>query len=101
MAAEGALLLLCAAGPGMLLLLRKRWANERLLQGKKSLGEEENLYEVTGGHRGDIMGMWEGHGDTEIRGHRGDTGTSLGGLGAAGTRSSVAAGTHLVAMGTH
>lgn len=45
MAAEGALLLLCAAGPGMLLLLRKRWANERLLQGKKSLGEEENLYE--------------------------------------------------------
>ncbi|XP_031462896.1 B-cell antigen receptor complex-associated protein alpha chain [Phasianus colchicus] len=45
MVAEGALLLLCAAGPGMLLLLRKRWANERLLQGKKSLGEEENLYE--------------------------------------------------------
>lgn len=74
--AEGVLLLLCAVGPGLLLLFRvrkaagwggggwggaegfggsppppltllpqKRWANERLLQMKKAL-EEENLYEV-------------------------------------------------------
>ncbi|XP_063178488.1 B-cell antigen receptor complex-associated protein alpha chain isoform X2 [Chroicocephalus ridibundus] len=42
--AEGVLLLLCAVGPGLLLLFRKRWANERLLQMKKAL-EEENLYE--------------------------------------------------------
>ncbi|XP_071656618.1 B-cell antigen receptor complex-associated protein alpha chain [Patagioenas fasciata] len=44
-AAQGVLLLLSAAGPGLLLLYRKRWANERLLQAKKSLCEEENLYE--------------------------------------------------------
>uniref|UniRef100_A0A8D0KVD1 B-cell antigen receptor complex-associated protein alpha chain n=1 Tax=Strix occidentalis caurina TaxID=311401 RepID=A0A8D0KVD1_STROC len=43
--AEGVLLLLCAVGPGLLLLFRKRWANERLLQTKKSICEEENLYE--------------------------------------------------------
>ncbi|NXL83815.1 CD79A protein, partial [Alectura lathami] len=43
--AQGLLLLLSAVGPGLLLLFRKRWANERLLQGKKSLAEEENLYE--------------------------------------------------------
>nr|XP_041568299.1 B-cell antigen receptor complex-associated protein alpha chain [Taeniopygia guttata] len=43
--AQGALLLLCAAGPGLLLLFRKRWANERLLQPKKISLEEENLYE--------------------------------------------------------
>ncbi|XP_037234534.1 B-cell antigen receptor complex-associated protein alpha chain isoform X2 [Falco rusticolus] len=43
--AEGVLLLLCAVGPGLLLLFRKRWANERLLQMKKSAYEEENLYE--------------------------------------------------------
>ncbi|XP_041346354.1 B-cell antigen receptor complex-associated protein alpha chain isoform X2 [Pyrgilauda ruficollis] len=44
LAAQGALLLLCAAGPGLLLLFR-RWANERLLQPKKISLEEENLYE--------------------------------------------------------
>ncbi|XP_039909750.1 B-cell antigen receptor complex-associated protein alpha chain isoform X3 [Hirundo rustica] len=43
--AQGVLLLLCAAGPGLLLLFRKRWANERLLQPKKISIEEENLYE--------------------------------------------------------
>lgn len=43
--AEGILLLLCAVGPGFFLLFRKRWANERLLQLKKSAYEEENLYE--------------------------------------------------------
>ncbi|XP_068780360.1 B-cell antigen receptor complex-associated protein alpha chain [Struthio camelus] len=43
--AEGILLLLCAVGPGLFLLFRKRWANERLLQLKKSAYEEENLYE--------------------------------------------------------
>ncbi|XP_064359627.1 B-cell antigen receptor complex-associated protein alpha chain isoform X1 [Dromaius novaehollandiae] len=43
--AEGILLLLCAVGPGLFLLFRKRWANERLLQIKKSAYEEENLYE--------------------------------------------------------
>ncbi|XP_066064663.1 B-cell antigen receptor complex-associated protein alpha chain [Chamaea fasciata] len=43
--AQGVLLLLCAAGPGLLLLFRKRWANERLLQPKKISLEEENLYE--------------------------------------------------------
>ncbi|NXY56270.1 CD79A protein, partial [Callaeas wilsoni] len=43
--AQGVLLLLCAAGPGLLLLFRKRWANERLLQPKKISCEEENLYE--------------------------------------------------------
>ncbi|XP_058716162.1 B-cell antigen receptor complex-associated protein alpha chain isoform X3 [Poecile atricapillus] len=43
--AQGVLLLLCAAGPGLLLLFRKRWANERLLQPKKIALEEENLYE--------------------------------------------------------
>ncbi|NXV75201.1 CD79A protein, partial [Atlantisia rogersi] len=43
--AEGILLLLCAVGPGLFLLFRKRWANERLLQMKKSAYEEENLYE--------------------------------------------------------
>ncbi|XP_054667301.1 B-cell antigen receptor complex-associated protein alpha chain isoform X2 [Grus americana] len=43
--AEGILLLLCAVGPGLFLLFRKRWANERLLQMKKSALEEENLYE--------------------------------------------------------
>ncbi|KAM7071525.1 B-cell antigen receptor complex-associated protein alpha chain isoform 2-T2 [Acridotheres tristis] len=43
--AQGVLLLLCAAGPGLLLLFRKRWANERLLQPKKISFEEENLYE--------------------------------------------------------
>ncbi|XP_074786496.1 B-cell antigen receptor complex-associated protein alpha chain isoform X2 [Athene noctua] len=42
--AEGVLLLLCAVGPGLLLLFR-RWANERLLQMKKSICEEDNLYE--------------------------------------------------------
>uniref|UniRef100_UPI000B4C74BC B-cell antigen receptor complex-associated protein alpha chain n=1 Tax=Lonchura striata TaxID=40157 RepID=UPI000B4C74BC len=45
MTAQGVLLLLCAAGPGLLLLFRKRWANERLLQPKKISLEEENLYE--------------------------------------------------------
>uniref|UniRef100_A0A8C3NKD8 Uncharacterized protein n=1 Tax=Geospiza parvula TaxID=87175 RepID=A0A8C3NKD8_GEOPR len=45
LAAQGVLLLLCAAGPGLLLLFRKRWANERLLQPKKISLEEENLYE--------------------------------------------------------
>ncbi|KAM6111674.1 B-cell antigen receptor complex-associated protein alpha chain [Phoenicopterus ruber ruber] len=43
--AEGILLLLCAVGPSLFLLFRKRWANERLLQMKKSIYEEENLYE--------------------------------------------------------
>ncbi|XP_049649265.1 B-cell antigen receptor complex-associated protein alpha chain [Accipiter gentilis] len=43
--AEGILLLLCAVGPGLFLLFRKRWANERLLQMKKNAFEEENLYE--------------------------------------------------------
>ncbi|NXP42667.1 CD79A protein, partial [Leiothrix lutea] len=43
--AQGVLLLLCAAGPGLLLLFRKRWANEQLLQPKKISLEEENLYE--------------------------------------------------------
>uniref|UniRef100_A0A8C8S265 CD79a molecule n=1 Tax=Pelusios castaneus TaxID=367368 RepID=A0A8C8S265_9SAUR len=43
--AEGVLLLLCAVGPGLFLLFRKRWENERLLQAKKSAYEEENLYE--------------------------------------------------------
>ncbi|KAM9207900.1 B-cell antigen receptor complex-associated protein alpha chain [Leptosomus discolor] len=43
--AEGILLLLCAVGPSLFLLFRKRWANERLLQMKKSACEEENLYE--------------------------------------------------------
>uniref|UniRef100_A0A8C5U9F4 Ig-like domain-containing protein n=1 Tax=Malurus cyaneus samueli TaxID=2593467 RepID=A0A8C5U9F4_9PASS len=43
--AQGVLLLLCAAGPGLLLLFRKRWANEQLLQPKKISCEEENLYE--------------------------------------------------------
>ncbi|XP_059690666.1 B-cell antigen receptor complex-associated protein alpha chain [Gavia stellata] len=43
--AEGVLLLLCAVGPSLFLLFRKRWANERLLQMKKSAYEEENLYE--------------------------------------------------------
>ncbi|NXV94219.1 CD79A protein, partial [Calonectris borealis] len=43
--AEGVLLLLCAVGPSLFLLFRKRWANERLLQMKKSAFEEENLYE--------------------------------------------------------
>ncbi|KAM6033153.1 B-cell antigen receptor complex-associated protein alpha chain isoform 2-T2 [Theristicus caerulescens] len=42
--AEGILLLLCAVGPSLFLLFR-RWANERLLQSKKSAYEEENLYE--------------------------------------------------------
>ncbi|XP_069739070.1 B-cell antigen receptor complex-associated protein alpha chain [Phaenicophaeus curvirostris] len=43
--AEGVLLLLCAVGPSLFLLFRKRWENERLLQTKKSALEEENLYE--------------------------------------------------------
>uniref|UniRef100_A0A8D2NPD7 CD79a molecule n=1 Tax=Zosterops lateralis melanops TaxID=1220523 RepID=A0A8D2NPD7_ZOSLA len=43
--AQGVLLLLCSAGPGLLLLFRKRWANEQLLQPKKISLEEENLYE--------------------------------------------------------
>ncbi|NXU12259.1 CD79A protein, partial [Pardalotus punctatus] len=43
--AQGVLLLLCAAGPGLLLLFRKRWANEQLLQPTKVSCEEENLYE--------------------------------------------------------
>uniref|UniRef100_A0A8C3FL98 CD79a molecule n=1 Tax=Chrysemys picta bellii TaxID=8478 RepID=A0A8C3FL98_CHRPI len=43
--AEGILLLFCAVGPGVFLLFRKRWENERLLQSKKSEYEEENLYE--------------------------------------------------------
>ncbi|KAM4878222.1 B-cell antigen receptor complex-associated protein alpha chain-like [Sylvia borin] len=43
--AQGVLLLLCAVGPGLLLLFRKRWANEQLLQPKKISLEEENLYE--------------------------------------------------------
>ncbi|XP_064296256.1 B-cell antigen receptor complex-associated protein alpha chain isoform X2 [Phalacrocorax carbo] len=42
--AEGILLLLCTVGPSIFLLFR-RWANERLLQMKKSAYEEENLYE--------------------------------------------------------
>ncbi|XP_048357934.1 B-cell antigen receptor complex-associated protein alpha chain isoform X2 [Sphaerodactylus townsendi] len=41
--AEGFLLLICAIGPGLFLLLR-RWENESLLQAKKKY-EEENLYE--------------------------------------------------------
>ncbi|NXS33484.1 CD79A protein, partial [Pomatostomus ruficeps] len=45
--AQGVLLLLCAAGPGLLLLFRKRWANEQLLQPKKISCEEENLYECS------------------------------------------------------
>ncbi|XP_061453903.1 B-cell antigen receptor complex-associated protein alpha chain isoform X2 [Rhineura floridana] len=43
--AEGFLLLICAIGPGLFLLFRKRWENERLLQTKKKVYEEENLYE--------------------------------------------------------
>ncbi|XP_054855496.1 B-cell antigen receptor complex-associated protein alpha chain [Eublepharis macularius] len=43
--AEGFLLLICAIGPGLFLLLRKRWENESLLQAKKKQYEEENLYE--------------------------------------------------------
>ncbi|KAF1577048.1 UNVERIFIED_CONTAM: B-cell antigen receptor complex-associated protein alpha chain, partial [Eudyptes pachyrhynchus] len=43
--AEGVLLLLCAVGPSLFLLFRKRWANEQLLQMKKSAYEEDNLYE--------------------------------------------------------
>uniref|UniRef100_A0A674J3B1 CD79a molecule n=1 Tax=Terrapene triunguis TaxID=2587831 RepID=A0A674J3B1_9SAUR len=43
--AEGILLLFCAVGPGVFLLFRKRWENERLLQSKKNEYEEENLYE--------------------------------------------------------
>lgn len=43
--AEGILLLLCAVGPGLVLLFRKRWENERLLQAKQKAYEEENLYE--------------------------------------------------------
>ncbi|XP_050166847.1 B-cell antigen receptor complex-associated protein alpha chain [Myiozetetes cayanensis] len=43
--AQGVLLLLCSAGPGLLLLLRKRWANEQLLRPQKPTCEEENLYE--------------------------------------------------------
>ncbi|XP_062996062.1 B-cell antigen receptor complex-associated protein alpha chain [Elgaria multicarinata webbii] len=43
--AEGFLLLICAIGPGLFLLFRKRWENERLLQAKKKAYEEENLYE--------------------------------------------------------
>ncbi|XP_027758461.1 B-cell antigen receptor complex-associated protein alpha chain [Empidonax traillii] len=43
--AQGILLLLCSAGPGLLLLLRKRWANEQLLHPQKPTCEEENLYE--------------------------------------------------------
>ncbi|NXY39587.1 CD79A protein, partial [Pomatorhinus ruficollis] len=43
--AQGVLLLLCAAGPGLLLLFRKRWANEGGVQPKKISLEEENLYE--------------------------------------------------------
>ncbi|XP_060114161.1 B-cell antigen receptor complex-associated protein alpha chain [Heteronotia binoei] len=42
--AEGFLLLICAIGPGLFLLLRKRWENESLIQAKKKY-EEENLYE--------------------------------------------------------
>ncbi|CAI5781008.1 B-cell antigen receptor complex-associated protein alpha chain isoform X1 [Podarcis lilfordi] len=43
--AEGFLLLICAIGPGLFLLFRKRWENERLLQAKKKAYEEENIYE--------------------------------------------------------
>uniref|UniRef100_A0A8D0HNN9 CD79a molecule n=1 Tax=Sphenodon punctatus TaxID=8508 RepID=A0A8D0HNN9_SPHPU len=43
--AEGVLLLFCAIGPGLFLLFRKKWENERLLQAKKVAYEEENLYE--------------------------------------------------------
>ncbi|KAJ6623373.1 hypothetical protein lerEdw1_014850 [Lerista edwardsae] len=43
--AEGFLLLICAIGPGLFLLLRKRWENEHILQTKKKAYEEENLYE--------------------------------------------------------
>ncbi|XP_033930194.1 B-cell antigen receptor complex-associated protein alpha chain [Melopsittacus undulatus] len=42
--AQGILLLGAAVGPGLMLLLRKRWAHERLLKEKKS-EEEENVYE--------------------------------------------------------
>ncbi|XP_034293911.1 B-cell antigen receptor complex-associated protein alpha chain [Pantherophis guttatus] len=42
---EGFLLLICAIGPGLFLLFKKRWENERLLQAKKKACEEENLYE--------------------------------------------------------
>uniref|UniRef100_A0A8C5RGW7 Ig-like domain-containing protein n=1 Tax=Laticauda laticaudata TaxID=8630 RepID=A0A8C5RGW7_LATLA len=42
---EGFLLLICAIGPSLFLLFKKRWENERLLQAKKKAGEEENLYE--------------------------------------------------------
>uniref|UniRef100_A0A8D0DIV9 Ig-like domain-containing protein n=1 Tax=Salvator merianae TaxID=96440 RepID=A0A8D0DIV9_SALMN len=42
---EGVLLLICSVGPGLFLLFRKRWENERLLQAKKTTYEEENLYE--------------------------------------------------------
>uniref|UniRef100_A0A6J0UWA0 B-cell antigen receptor complex-associated protein alpha chain isoform X1 n=1 Tax=Pogona vitticeps TaxID=103695 RepID=A0A6J0UWA0_9SAUR len=43
--AEGIFLLISAIGPGLFLLFRKRWENERLLQEKKKALEEENLYE--------------------------------------------------------
>ncbi|KAJ7304004.1 hypothetical protein JRQ81_011522 [Phrynocephalus forsythii] len=43
--AEGIFLLISAIGPGLFLLYRKRWENERLLQDKKAALEEENLYE--------------------------------------------------------
>ncbi|XP_053123461.1 B-cell antigen receptor complex-associated protein alpha chain isoform X3 [Hemicordylus capensis] len=43
--AEGFLLLIFAIGPGLFLLFRKRWENERLLEAKKKAYEEENLYE--------------------------------------------------------
>ncbi|XP_032083090.1 B-cell antigen receptor complex-associated protein alpha chain [Thamnophis elegans] len=42
---EGFLLLICAIGPSLFLLFKKRWENERLLQAKKKACEEENLYE--------------------------------------------------------
>ncbi|XP_015674002.2 B-cell antigen receptor complex-associated protein alpha chain [Protobothrops mucrosquamatus] len=44
---EGFLLLICAIGPGLFLLFKKRWENERLLQAKNKTCEEENLYEVS------------------------------------------------------
>uniref|UniRef100_A0A803TUA8 Ig-like domain-containing protein n=1 Tax=Anolis carolinensis TaxID=28377 RepID=A0A803TUA8_ANOCA len=43
--AEAFLLLVSAIGPGLFLLFRKRWENERLSQAKKTPYEEENLYE--------------------------------------------------------
>ncbi|XP_030324323.1 B-cell antigen receptor complex-associated protein alpha chain, partial [Calypte anna] len=42
---QGVLLLLCVGGPGLLLLFRKRWANEQREQSKKSESEEERIYE--------------------------------------------------------